>query len=66
MDATPTPERGIMVAFPCPHGHAPSVIKVPAEGDETASDVYLRMARALAVEGEAVPVHYRPYGFNAA
>ena len=55
-----------MFVVPCPHGHTPGVIKVPAEGDETALDVYFRTVRALNAEGAPVPEHYQPYGFPAA
>ena len=61
----PVPQRGIMVAFPCPMGHAPEVIKVPAEGWETALDVYFRLTKALQTEGVRVPLHYQPYGYAA-
>ncbi len=65
MEVTPAPDRGIMVPVPCPNGHVPSVIKVPAEGEETPLDVYFRMAFALFVEGVDVPLHYAPYGYPA-
>lgn len=59
-----THARGIMLAIHCPHGHDPEVIRVPAEGDETALDVYFRVTRTLQSEGVIPPLHYRPYGFD--
>jgi len=65
MEVTPANERGIMVAVPCPLGHTPEVIKVPANEGEDALDVYFRMVFALLAEGAEVPVHYQPYGYAA-